>query len=218
MNPGAFLHGIARHLSLRISIHERTPVIRLEGSGPWTLAAPGGTVRARSVVLATNAYTARLLPQLPIAPTRGQVLATEPISRVVVPFPMYANHGYQYWRQTQDGRLVIGGWRNLDVAGERGWEERLHPHIQSSLENFLRTVAGGDVPVTHRWAGIMGFTPDHMPLVGALSRRDALFIAAGFSGHGVSMAFTCGGLAARLGLGGPADVPAAFDPARFGTE
>jgi gamma-glutamylputrescine oxidase len=218
MDPGRFLRGVASLVSGSVAIHERTPVIGLSYDGCWHLRTPGGVVRAASVLLATNAYTGRFLPAVPIVATRGQVLATDPVSRPVVPFPLYANAGYQYWRQTEEGHVVVGGWRDLDIVTEVGDEERLHTGIQTALDEFSRTIVPEGFSVRHRWAGIMGFTPDMLPLVGPVPGQYGLHVAAGYSGHGVSMAFTCGGRAARQALGESSDVPLCFSPGRYAKE
>ena len=136
INPGAFVRGVARALQPTLQIFERSPVLEIRPGDPHVLQTSNGEVRARIVIVATNAYTTRLLPAVPIAPVRGQVVATRTLDRVVVPFPMYANYGYQYWRQTADGRLVVGGWRDLDMPAEVGTDERLHDEIQDTLEGF----------------------------------------------------------------------------------
>jgi len=215
MNSGAFVRGVAGALSTRVSFHERTPVGRLEHNGEWELSTPKGAVCARSVVLAANAWTSTLLPDVPIYPTRGQVVATAPLPSVAVPFPMYANHGYQYWRQTADGRLVVGGWRDLDLAGEVGWDEVMHGGIQAALEAFVATTAGDEAKIDYRWSGCMGFTPDHFPLVGPVPSMPDLYVAAGYSGHGVSMAFRCGESVARSIEAQGVRLPTAFCQARF---
>lgn len=215
MNSGAFVRAMGAVLADRISLYERTAVRDMVRADRWELQTYAGTVRAQAVVLATNAYTSRLLPDVPIAPIRGQVLATLPLSRVVVPFPMYANYGYQYWRQTVEGRLVVGGWRDEDLPGEVGMEERQHDDIQRYLLEFARTVGGPDTEVQYRWSGIMGFTADQFPLVGSVPGRPGLFMSCGYSGHGVSMAFTCGALAARAATGQSPVIPTAFLPERY---
>jgi glycine/D-amino acid oxidase-like deaminating enzyme len=129
---------------------------------------------------------------------------------------MYANRGFQYWRQTAGGRLVLGGWRDLAVDSEIGIDEELNPLIHQALDRFAAAVHAEYVPhITHRWAGIMGFTPDHMPLVGAVPGMKGIFIAAGYSGHGVAMAFLCGSLVADMAAGRSPEIPSAFSPARF---
>jgi glycine/D-amino acid oxidase-like deaminating enzyme len=214
IQPASFLREVAGRLGSRVSIYEGARITALEHDGGWRLCAGSAQVRARRVILATNAYTADLVP-LPITPTRGQVLATEPLDRVVVPCPMHANRGFQYWRQTPDGRLVIGGWRDLAIGAEIGYGEVIHTGIHQALDRFAAAVLGSAPRVAYRWAGIMGFTPDHMPLVGALPALDGISIAAGYSGHGVAMAFVCGMLVAEVALGRSPRIPDAFNPARF---
>jgi len=215
MNAGAFVRGVARALRDRVRIFEKSPVLEIRPGEPCVLATPHGEIHARSVILATNAYTSRLLQDVPISPTRGQVVATTPLDRVVVPFPMYANYGYQYWRQTGEGRLVVGGWRDQDIPAEIGTDEVLHAAIHVILDGFCQSVAGIDALIEHRWAGIMGFTPDSLPMVGAMPDQAGMYLAGGYSGHGVSMAFTCGGRVALQAIGSQLDLPTAFDPSRF---
>ncbi len=214
LDPGAFLRGMARHLATRVTIFEESPVEVIENGEQLLLLSLEGTVTARRVVVATNAYTDTLLRAVPIAPTRGQVASTRPLSRVIAPFPMYADRGFQYWRQTADGRLVVGGWRNLDLEAEVGRDELLHERIQAALRHFVEQVAPG-AGIERRWAGIMGFTPDHYPLVGPVPGHAGIFMAAGYSGHGVAMAFICGARAARESLGEGAIIPGAFRPERL---
>lgn len=216
MNSAAFARGLARTLAPAVNIFEHSPVRALSRRGGWVVSAAGGTVRATALILATNAYSQRLLPELAIEPKRGQVVATDPLGEVVVPFPMHANHGYLYWRQTVEGRLVVGGGRDMDLPGEVGTEELLHAEIQQELERLAGRIAGKPLPVAFRWAGIMGFTPDHFPMVGSLPGREGLYIAAGFSGHGVSLALRSGMEVARMAFGEEVDLPTAFNPARFG--
>jgi len=215
MNSGAFVRGVAGALSPHVAFHERTRVGRLEHNGEWELSTPSGVVSARSVILAANAWTSTLLPDFPIYPTRGQVLATAPLPSVVVPFPMYANHGYQYWRQPADGRLVVGGWRDLDIGNEVGRDQVLHEGIQEALDAFVATTAGAGTKIDYRWSGCMGFTPDHFPLVGPVPGMPDLYVAAGYSGHGVSMAFRCGESVALSIEVRDVEIPRAFCPERF---
>jgi glycine/D-amino acid oxidase-like deaminating enzyme len=110
---------------------------------------------------------------------------------------------------------VVGGWRDHDIPAEIGTEELLHAAIHVVLDQFCHSVAGTDALIEHRWAGIMGFTPDSLPMVGAVSEQAGLHMAAGYSGHGVSMAFRCGGRVALHAIGTRMGLPVAFDPGRF---
>jgi gamma-glutamylputrescine oxidase len=154
--------------------------------GALTLAVGTGAVTARRVVLATNAWLGELVPDLVgiVRPTRGQVLSTGP-APVPYPYPVYADHGYLYWRPRPDGTLVVGGYRHRDM--DREWTDaaELNPVIQEDLTQLAERLAGSPVVVVHRWAGIMAFTPDHLPVVGEVA--PGLFVAGGYSGHGVAL-------------------------------
>lgn len=155
-----------------------------------------GPIRARQVVLTANAWLPELAAELRdiVVPVRGQVLATTPLPPLL-DAPAYADEGYLYWRQRPDGVLIVGGYRNLAPDDETGYALRLHPAIQEALEDLARRIAGGPVGITHRWAGTMAFTPDRLPLVGAL--RPRVLVAGGYSGHGVALTGAVGRLLAR---------------------
>jgi glycine/D-amino acid oxidase-like deaminating enzyme len=110
------------------------------------------------------------------------VLATSPLAPLDHQFPVYADHGFNYWHQRRDGRMVVGGFRHLDLTGECGTDLVLHPAIQDRLTQLAEDLAGGPVEVLHRWAGIMAMAKDHLPYVGMVNKR--LGIALGYSGHG----------------------------------
>jgi glycine/D-amino acid oxidase-like deaminating enzyme len=172
---------------------------------------------ADQVVLATDGYTYGLVPELDavIKPTRGQVLVTEPLERRLFPCPHYARHGYDYWQQTKEGRLVLGGFRDKAADHEYTAEESTTPLIQGHLEKFAADLLGEEPRIDHRWAGIFGTTSDRLPLVGRLPGSDRVWVAAGYSGHGNVLGLACGELVAGAILGDPAPELELFDPARL---
>lgn len=173
---------------------------------------------ADAVVVATDGYTAGALPELAgvVVPTRGQVLATEPLPECRYGRPHYARGGYDYWHQLPDGRLVLGGQRDASLDTELTEAEETTPLIQGRLEALARELTGCEVRVTHRWSGIWGTTPDGLPLVGRVPGRERTWIAAGYSGHGNVLGLVCGSLLADMILGRAVDETALLDPARFG--
>jgi glycine/D-amino acid oxidase-like deaminating enzyme len=183
------------------SIFEETTVEQLEGL----------PIAAGEVVLATNAFTAQLLAGIPIAPVRAQMLATAPFAGVAAERPTYSDRGYRYWRQLPSREVLVGGWRNLALTEEVGYDLATTETIQRHLDGHLAAL-GVSAPVTHRWAGTMGFTPDGLPLVGRL--RPGLSICAGYTGHGMAFAFLGARALADHLAGGPAP-PKWLDPARF---
>jgi glycine/D-amino acid oxidase-like deaminating enzyme len=173
---------------------------------------------ADRVLVATDGYGHGLVPELAdlIWPTRGQVIASEPLDRVLYDRPHYARQGFDYWQQLPDGRILLGGFRDTSILDELTDVEETTPAIQSSLESFLHELAGEEVAVTHRWAGIFGLTQDMLPLVGRVPGRDTVWVAGGYSGHGNVLGFACGELVADAILGDTSSPQLRlFDPGRF---
>ena len=101
------------------------------------------------------------------------MVATEPIPERLFECPHYSRHGFDYWQQREDGRILAGGFRDTALATEFTTSEETTPEIQSALESFVSDLVGWPVVVTHRWAGLFGFVPDLMPVVGSRARRGA---------------------------------------------
>jgi gamma-glutamylputrescine oxidase len=177
-----------------------------------------GELEAEHIVLATDGYTRGLLPDLDeaVRPTRGQVIATAPLPEVRYPRPHYTYDGFRYWHQTEEGRFVLGGFRNLAPAEESTRDEATTPTIQVALEAFATELLGETPTITHRWAGIFGSTADQLPLVGrVVPRHDSVWVSCGYSGHGNVMGLACGELVAEAILGRPPPELELFDPARL---
>jgi gamma-glutamylputrescine oxidase len=174
---------------------------------------------ADAVLVATDGYGHGLVPELAdsIWPTRGQVIVSEPLDTMLYDRPHYARQGFDYWQQLPDGRVLLGGFRDVSIMDELTDEEVTTPVIQESLERFMHELVGGEPRITHRWAGIFGLTQDMLPLVGRVPGREHVWVAGGYSGHGNVLGFACGELVARAILGDTTSPQLAlFDPARFG--
>jgi glycine/D-amino acid oxidase-like deaminating enzyme len=172
---------------------------------------------ADAVVVCGDGFTARLLPQLAVhvRPTRGQVLATEPLAELRYAAPHYARAGYDYWHQLPDGPLVLGGNRDAALAEEDTDVEDVNDAVQERNLALVERLVGHRPRVTHRWSGIWGTTPDLMPLVGRVPGRESTWVAGGYSGHGNVLGLACGDLVARAVLGEVPTELELFDPARF---
>src|SRR4029077_11370824 len=97
---------------------------------------------AGAVVFATNAYTPLVLPQIPIQPTRAQMLATAPLRARVSELPTYSHHGYRYWRQLPGGEVLIGGWRDTSMESELTSVAEPTAGIQAHLDAAARGLGG----------------------------------------------------------------------------
>ena len=141
---------------------------------------------------------------------------SEPLDRVLYDRPHYARQGFDYWQQLPNRRLVLGGFRDVSIMDELTDVEEMTPVIQASLERFMGELIGEHPRIQYRWAGIFGLTQDMLPLVGRVSGRDGLWVAAGYSGHGNVLGFACGELVADAILGDTSSPQLSlFDPARF---
>jgi gamma-glutamylputrescine oxidase len=171
------------------AIREGVEVTAIQaGSGDVLVEADAGECRAGCVILATNAYTPQVLPNVAIQPRRAQMLASKPVGAQLCELPTYSHFGYRYWRQLPSGEILVGGWRDTSIDIEVGYDEHPTPGIQAHLEAHLRQM-GADVEITHRWAGTMGFTESGLPLVGPVDGMPNVYLCAGYNGHGMGFAF-----------------------------
>ncbi len=145
------------------------------------------TLRCETLSICTNAFAKQLLPDEDVVPGRGQVLVTRPIPGLKFRGIFHYEAGYYYFREL-DGRVLIGGGRNLDFEGERTTEFSLSQRIQEDLEEKLREMIlpGQDFEIDMRWSGIMAFGAAKLPIIKAFSER-------------VYGAFRMGGMGVALG-------------------
>ena len=174
-------------------------------------------VEADQIVIATDGSGRGLLPELDEAlwPARGQVIATTPLRERLFECPHYARHGFDYWQQLCDRRIVLGGFRDFSILTEMTDDESTTEPIQEALDAFLVELLGELPEVTHRWAGIFGLTQDLLPLVGPVPGHDGVWVAAGYSGHGNVLGLLCGELVAGALLGRDDPLSQLFSPARL---
>lgn len=174
-------------------------------------------LNARTVVVATDGYPSGVLGELEglIIPTRGQMLATEPLDEILYPLPHYGRHGFDYWHQDEERRLIVGGFRDADMDSEFTASEETTERIQGALDAFVRVLLGRTPEITHRWAGVFGLVPDLMPVVGRVPGREGLWVAGGYSGHGNVLGLMCGDLVARAILGDEHPLLERMAPARL---
>jgi gamma-glutamylputrescine oxidase len=210
----AAFHPLARARALAAQAREagarlcRAAVHGVDGAGA---ATPAGRVAARrGVLVAVDGGLEQLLPALAgqVRSARLQMLATAPAGDVVVPRPVYARYGLDYWQQLPDGRVALGGGR--DVGGESEWVAEgttapVSDVVQQHLERLLREDVGTAAPVEHRWTGVVAFTPDGLPVLA--EPEPGLLAVGGYSGTGNLVGPLCATWAADRLLGRPNDLP-----------
>ncbi|OGX86394.1 NAD(P)/FAD-dependent oxidoreductase [Hymenobacter glacialis] len=172
------------------------------GGGSRVHLSNGAGITTEQVLVATNAFAAELLPNLGVVPGRGQVLVTEPLPDVHLPGTFHYDHGYAYFRQLPDQRLLLGGGRNLDFAAEATTVPGLTEPVQQYLEKLLHDVIlpGQRPRIDYRWSGVMGFGAELAPLIDWV--KPGVLAAVRCNGMGVAMGAGTGWQAAeKLALG-----------------
>src|SRR5207237_7467686 len=139
-------------------------------------------------------------------------------------FGLSTNHGYEYFMQRPDGRIVLGGmrWKTPGMEVNNDDDTTLVSSVSAGLRGFLPAhfTDLAPVPVQQEWVGVMGFSKDRNPLVGPLPGRPGEYIAAGFTGHGMPMTFFAGRNVADMiaDIEPEPFVKEAFLPSRFVSE
>jgi len=211
LHPGRYVRGLRRIAEAAgARVFERTPVVRLEAGLPAVLVTPAGRVRARAVVLGTNAWTPALgWLRGTIARFHVYLFATAPLDeaqRAALGWRgregIYTAHEMlESWRLTDDHRIVGGAKTVRYGFGGRALADR--PATYAFLERAFRDrfPALRDVPVTHRWGGPIAFALDFLPAVGVGGVHRNVFYSAGYAGHGIALASYAGTMIADLLLG-----------------
>lgn len=183
---------------------EEGPVIRLH-------MAAGPTVKARSLVLAANAFT----PQLgyfrnAIAPVYNYVAATRPLSAGELaaigwssrmPYNDARTLVY-YLGLTPEGRIHIGGG-SAPYAWNNGVAERPDAGAVDLLRRELARLypALQGMGFETAWNGMVDMTLDWTPMVGITGKHQNIYYGLGYCGHGVNLTFLFGRIIAELSAG-----------------
>jgi len=215
IHPARLARGLAATLRARgVAIHEATRVRRIE---PGRLETERGVVRARHVIRALEAFTARLPGyRRTVAPVYSLVIATEPVPEAawerigLTARPTFNDlrHLIIYGQRTADGRLVFGGRGAPYHYGSavRGSFDRV-PHVFTALRQTLVELFPvlGDIAVTHTWGGPIGIARDWCASVG-LDPVTGIGWAGGYVGDGLSTTNLAGRTLADLILGVESDL------------
>jgi glycine/D-amino acid oxidase-like deaminating enzyme len=203
LNPGSggihplnYLRGLATGVAQRgVPIFQESPVLALRRDGDGVIAeTPGGSVRARQAIIATNSYSnltsATVRLQRTLVPFRSALIATEKLSPNLAGSLMPTGRTYtetkrmMRWFRKVDDRVIFGG------RGAFGKQDS-----ESAFEALRRAMTGifpelTDVPLAFRWSGLVGMTLDSVPHVGRID--DRILYSVGYNGAGVAMSSLMG--------------------------
>lgn len=146
-----------------------------------------GEFQAQHVCLCTNAFSDTFLPSQNIKPGRGQVLITHPIENLPFNRTFHFDKGYFYFKNVGN-RVLFGGGRNLDIAGETTTAEGTTELIQNQLIKYLKENILPDTTfeIASVWSGIMAFNESHTPVSEILKPNFSANVC--MNGMGVALA------------------------------
>jgi gamma-glutamylputrescine oxidase len=193
LDPLKYAWGLARAaIDAGVRIFERSEVL---STAPVVTRA--GTVKAGTTVLATNGYLCGLDPKISarVMPINNYILTTEPLDADLIPGKeAVADSRFvvNYFRMTPDNRLLFGGGESYGY--------RFPKHIKRLPEQPMLKIFPQlkGTRIDYAWGGTLAITRSRLP---CFVRRDGLYSASGFSGHGVPIATFAGKLIAEAVAG-----------------
>jgi len=207
VHPLSLTRGYAKAAIARgAQMFSKTPVTELaRHDGKWRAKTPNGEITAENVVLATNAYTTGLWPDLSktFLPMVSASIATQPLTaaqqETVLPGSVTISDSrlaIYYGRYDRDKRLIFGCVGSTDYADALSL---------ARLRRGVRTVFPqiADVPIVHKWAGRIAVTPEMMPHMH--EPAPGVLAGLGFSGRGIAMTSVMGRALSDKLLGKPAE-------------
>jgi glycine/D-amino acid oxidase-like deaminating enzyme len=202
VHPVRLLRALADALAERgMRIHPDTPVVTLTSrTGSVLATTPRGTIDAGHVIVASDAGVGALVPPFAdhIRPRRLHMIATAALGVAHVAHPVYARYGYEYHQQLPDGRVVLGGFSDLDGPASYTDREEASAAVHARLRDYLRVDLGIAAPVEREWVGVVGYTADHRPVVGPAPALPGVWVMGGYCGTGNLCSWVAGRVLADL--------------------
>ena len=200
-----------RALELGVRIHERTEVTGIDRGPTVTLHTAHGSVRAGNVVVATNAWAAKLKPlRNKIFVISSDMITTEPIPDRLERIGWTGGEAITdsqtlvcYYRTTAEGRIAFG---------KGGWSIGYGGHMRKAMDRDAGRAAMvahdlrryypslRDVRITDDWAGPIDRTYNSLPIFGKLYGDHNIHYGVGWSGNGVGPSVVGGKILASLAL------------------
>ncbi|KAL2834913.1 FAD dependent oxidoreductase-domain-containing protein [Aspergillus cavernicola] len=183
-----------------------TAILRSGSGSEWTVCTSRGTIKAKTVIVATNGYTSSILPQykdkiVPVRGTCGRIVAPpgHPGPALTTSYTIRHNSwNYDYLIPRGDGSIVVGGARPAFIDDPDKWfdvsdDSRVLESAVRYFDGYMqRTFIGWEDSHAYTdrvWTGIMGYSSDGLPHVGRVPGEENQWIIGGFTGHGMPQIF-----------------------------
>jgi glycine/D-amino acid oxidase-like deaminating enzyme len=200
-----------------VNLQTHTPAVSItpDPNGGFAVQTPRGNIHANQVVHTNNAYVSGLLPEYAqsIIPCKGICC------RITVPLeataPLLSNsyinrakdNTLSYLIPRADGSIIVGGAAARFKSQREQWYNNIDDStlIDAAKDYYTdymqRTYRGWEnsgAKVDKIWTGVMGYTYDSNPHVGAVPGKPGQFILAGFNGHGMPVIWLSGQQLAKM--------------------
>lgn len=203
LHPLNYCLGLARAaLAKGARIYEGSSVLDISHGDPARVRTAHGTVNARHVVLACNAYLGKLEPRIAgrIMPVNNFIIATEPLGETMARSLIRDDVGVQdtkfvidYYRLSADRRLLFGGGENYSSRFPRD----IAAFVRKPMLRVFPQLA--NARIDYAWGGTLAITMPRIPHLGRLAPN--IVFAHGYSGQGLNIATLSGKLLAEAVAG-----------------
>ncbi|KAF2004098.1 DAO-domain-containing protein [Amniculicola lignicola CBS 123094] len=212
-----------------LNLQTTTPVTEITSSdSTHTLHTPRGTIKTPTIILATNGYTSALIPDFAdlIVPVRGEMSALFPPKNSTMLPDSYGMVGALGQPPNADdyliqrpfsrvpnpaGHLMFGGGRGagtlptIGISDDSIIDEGSAAYLRGALLKILdlggETEGLPELLAAAQWTGIMGYSRDNHPWVGKVPDREGIWLAGGYTGHGMPNGTLCGKAVVEMVLG-----------------
>ncbi|EWY92134.1 hypothetical protein FOYG_09030 [Fusarium oxysporum NRRL 32931] len=202
--PSKLVHQLLEKLvDQGINVQAHTPVTSISQSegDAWSVNTPRGTIQAKKIIHATNAYASHILPEYEhaITPVRGVCSHLESdkektphlVNTYGIRFDEVNN---DYLIPRPDGSIIVGGareafWhdrkRYYDTVNDDELVDEANSYFDDYMQRYFRGWEDSGMKTKKVWTGILGYSFDFMPHIGEVPGRPGQFIIAGFTGYGM---------------------------------
>jgi len=210
----------ARAMERGVCVWTKTQVtgIAIEGGRIAGVETTRGHISTRAVVNAAGAWAAQTAQlagvEIPVVPLRRQLVSVRPHAPLPEHLPMVIDmsNGFHFRPEAQEPGATAAGalmaWP--DETETPGFKTDFDPvfieKIFARAAGRMPSLARAEVNADRCRAGLYEVTPDHHAIIGETPAAGGLFLANGFSGHGVMHSPATGRLVAELILDGRAQL------------
>jgi sarcosine oxidase subunit beta len=195
----------------RLIRNAEVTAIERDAKGVSGVRTANESIATRTVVNAAGAWAslvAKLVDlDLPVEPLRRMLVPTEPFNKIAPSAPMVVDMttGFHF---RPEGLGLLLAWN--DPEETPGFKTNFDPaFVEKILTRGVDRVPcleEAEVNPKRAWAGLYEMTPDHHPILGPAPGVPGMFLANGFSGHGVMHSPATGKITADLILKGASDL------------